>query len=402
MAKSITKRTLAGFRSAHVNTKYFDDLVNQITNKPDAFVKKIAQGKTYWKSNNNDKMKFNAIVGNPPYQLNDGSGASDDAANPIYQNFVRICKQIQPEYFSLIMPSKWMVGGKVVLKSFLKEMINDKGLRKMFDYEDSGSCFKGQHIDGGICYFLWDKNHNSDEMQYFYQPTEGERFETSRTLGDNLSEIVIRDFRRQSIITKTSENIALFKEIVSQTQPFGIRKDLFNSPDRYPESNLQFEPFEGAVKIYGVKGIKGGARRMIGYINQSTVTKNVSILPKYKIFFTTSYSTNAINPPEAIIGEVNSACTETFLIVGPFETQQEQLNCHKYISTTFFKVLLFFGRGTMQVSQSVFRFVPLQDFTSQSDIDWGKPVPEIDAQLYAKYGLTPEEIAFIQSLIKPM
>lgn len=402
MAKSITKRTLAGFRDAKVNTRFFEDLVNQITHKQQNFLDKVKKGKTYWKSNNNDNMKFNAIVGNPPYQLNDGSGASGDAANPIYQNFVKISKQIKPNYFSLIMPSKWMVGGKVVLKKFLKDMIKEKGISKMFDYEDSGICFSGQHIDGGICYFLWDREHTSDHMQYFYQPANGERFETKRALGNSSSEIVVRDFRRQSIITKTSDKKILFKEIVSLTQPFGVRKDLFNLPDRYPNSNLQFEPFDSSVKIYGVKGIKGGAKRIIGYVNQSTITKNVTYLEKYKLFFTTSYSTNAINPPEAIIGEVNSACTETFLIIGPFDSEVEQHNCHRYIKTTFFKTLLFFGRGTMQVSKSVFRFIPLQDFTTKSDIDWSKSIPEIDKQLYVKYGLTKEEIGFVESMIKPM
>jgi len=161
MAQSITKRTLAGFRTAKVNTRHFEDLVNQITNKSANFAEKVKQGKTYWESNNNDNMKFNAIVGNPPYQVNDGSGASDDAANPIYQNFFRISKKINPDYFSLIMPSKWMVGGKAILEPFRKEMMEEVHISKMFDYEDSGECFTGQHIDGGICYFLWDKHHEN-------------------------------------------------------------------------------------------------------------------------------------------------------------------------------------------------------------------------------------------------
>ncbi len=120
------------------------------------------------------------------------------------------------------------------------------------------------------------------------------------------------------------------------------------------------------------------------------------------MFFTTSYSSNAINPPDTIIGEPKSICTETFLIIGPFENELEQSNCHKYIKTTFFKTLLFFGRGTMQVSQSVFRFIPLQDFTEKSDINWSVPIPEIDQQLYVKYALTEEEVGFIEKMIKPM
>ena len=394
MAKSITKRTLAGFRKAKTNMWAPEDLVNKIKNQSELFIKKVHDliGKD---------MKINVIVGNPPYQINDGSGASDDAANPIYQIFVRIAKQIRPEYFSMIMPSKWMIGGKAVLKPFRKEMMEDKHIASIYDYEDSGECFNGQHIDGGICYFLWSNKHNG-KLRYTYISTNKEFFVSTRFLSDGNSDIVIRDNRRQSIIAKTSTNCSLFKEIVSLTQPFGIRKDLFNSPERYPLSNLQAESFYGSVKIYGVKGIKGGARRTIGYISPRIITKNKVVVNKYKLFFTTSYSTNAFNPPETIIGEQNSVCTETFLLIGPFDTEIEQKNCYKYICTNFFKTLLFFGRGTMQVSQDVFRFVPLQNFTSLSDIDWNKSIPEIDNQLSAKYQLTNEEIAFIKSLIKSM
>lgn len=401
MAKSITRRTLVGFRNAKVNTRYFEDLVNQITNKPANFIDKVKQGKTYWKSNNNDNMKFNAIVGNPPYQENDGSGASDDAANPIYQNFVRISKKIEPHYFSLIMPSKWMVGGKAILKPFRKEMVEDKRICKMFDYENSGECFNGQNLDGGVCYFLWDKNHKLN-LNYTYKPSNNERFEKNRNLSDGNTDIIIRDFRRQSIIDKISIESKSFKEIVSNTQPFGIRKDLFNSPERYPLSNLQFEPFNNSIKIFGVKGIKGGAKRIVGYISPLIIHKNIDFIKKYKLYFTTSYSTNATNPPETIIGDCNSVCTETFLIIGPFDTEFEQLNCHKFFQTRFFKVSLYFGRGTMQVSRDVFSFVPLQNFTPTSDIDWSKSISEIDMQLYKKYNLSAEEIAFIEAMIKPM
>ena len=401
MAKSITKRTLIGFRKAKVNTRYFEDLINQIKNKPENFVAKVAKGSSYWKAIDNDNMKFNAIVGNPPYQLNDGSGASDDAANPVYHTFVKIAKQIAPSYISLIMPSKWMIGGKVVLKSFRKEMMEDLQILSIYDYEDSSVCFKGQHIDGGIMYYLWHKGHDG-KLRYTFIPENGESFFSERYLLDGNSDIVIRDSRRQTIILKTSETQHLFKDIVSLTQPYGIRKDLFNSPERYPLSNLSNEPFEGSVKIYGVKGIKGGARRTIGYISPNVVTKNKESIDKHKLFFTTSYSTNAFNPPETIIGDSGTICTETFLLIGPFDSREEQLNCHKYINSVFFKMLLFFGRGTMQVSQEVFRFVPLQDFTNQSDIDWNKSIREIDQQLYAKYNLSEDEIEFIEKMIKPM
>ena len=399
MAKSITKRTLIGFRKAKVNTRYFEDLINQIKNKPEHFIKQV--DKFVSERIGIKDMKFNAIVGNPPYQLNDGSGASDDAANPIYHTFVKIAKQIAPNYISLIMPSKWMIGGKVVLKSFRKEMMEDLQISSIYDYEDSSACFKGQHIDGGIMYYLWHKG-NKGKLRYTFIPENGESFFSERYLLDGNSDIVIRDSRRQTIISKVSVNQPLFKDIVSLTQPYGIRKDLFNSPERYPLSNLSDEPFEGCVKVYGVKGIKGGARRTIGYISPIVVTKNKESIDKHKLFFTTSYSTNAFNPPETIIGDPGAICTETFLLIGPFDSRKEQLNCHKYINSGFFKTLLFFGRGTMQVSQEFFRFVPLQDFTNQSDIDWNRSIREIDKQLYAKYNLTEDEIVFIEKMIKPM
>lgn len=167
---------------------------------------------------------------------------------------------------------------------------------------------------------------------------------------------------------------------------------LFNAPNRYPESNLKFKPYENSLKIHGVKGIKGGAKRVIGYVSPKVVSNNIDTIEKYKLFFTTSYSTGAVNPPEIILGEPKSICTETFLLVGPFENQKEQLNCLSYMNTYFFKILLYFGKGTMQVTKGVFGLIPLQDFSE----------PWTDEKLYKKYGLTQEEINFIESMIKPM
>ena len=242
-------------------------------------------------------------------------------------------------------------------------------------------------------------------------PSFGEAFTTQRTLSDGNSDIVIRDIRRLSVISKVvpsaQNNIEAtvkqtFANIVSLTKPFGIRKDVVNSPEKYRAFHLSEEPYDGCLTIHGVKGIKGGARRIVGYVDNTIVTKNSQFVKKHKLFFTTSYSANALVPPEIIIADANVICTQTFLVVGPFNTKSEQLNCHKFMQTSFFRVLLYFGRGTMQVSQEVFRFVPIQDFTKNSDIDWSKTVAEIDHLLYAKYKLTSEEIQFIESTIKPM
>ena len=389
MAKSITKRTLAGFRKVKTNMWAPEDLINKIKNQSELFIKKVHDliGKD---------MKINAIVGNPPYQINDGSGASDDAANPIYQIFVRIAKQIRPEYFSLIMPSKWMIGGKAVLKPFRKEMMEDKHIVSIFDYEDSGECFNGQHIDGGICYFLWSRKHDG-LINYIYKPTNEKSICSIRPLSDGNSDIIIRDNRRQSIIDKVSK-LQSFSQIVSARKPFGINTDIFNNKSSYPEYKLNDKPYENSVLLWGVYGIKGGAKRITGYIDSNAIKKNRQWINKYKLFISKAYSADAIVPPEVIVSPPRTVCSETFLVIGPFNNQEELMYCKKYMETDFFRVLLFFGRGTMQVSQEVFRFIPLQDFTFNSDVDWNKSIIEIDLQLFRKYKLSIKEISFIEKI----
>ncbi len=350
---------------------------------------------------NGQKMQFDILVGNPPYQENDGSGASDDAANPIYQLFMDTCKGLSHTHLLLIMPSKWMVGGKAVLKTFRSKMMEDKHISIFVDHEDSADCFAGQHIDGGICYFLRSSTYVG-KTNYTYITKEGETFTSLRSLSDGDFDTVVRDIQRLSIMSKASMKTKSFSDIVSRRTPFGIHKDLFNSPERYPNSNLQEAPFDSSILIYGVKGIKGGAKRVIGYIDRSIVTKNVESINLYKVCFTTSFSTDAVNPPLPIKAGPGEICTETFLLVGPFQSEQEQVNCLKYMDSMFFKILLYFGRGTMQVTKTSFRFIPLQDFTLDSDIDWTQSVADIDQQLYKKYGLTKEEQQFIETMIKPM
>lgn len=333
-------------------------------------------------------MKFDVIVGNPPYQLSDGSGASSDAALPVYNKFIEQGIKLNPRYLVMITPSKWMVGGRG-LQKFREDMMANKHIKYMFDFENASDCFPGLHIDGGVNYFLWDREYQG-KTNYTFKSNDGTVSNSIKNLKNDYFDYVIRDNRILSILDKVSKE-QKFSSIVSQTKPFGIRKYLFNEPERYPDSNLQFKPFKDSVKIYGVKGIKGGARRMIGYITKKTVTSNIDAIDKHKLFFTTSYSTNAIQPPETIVGQPNEVCTETFLMIGPFKNQTEQESCLSYIQTNFFKVLLYFGKGTMQVTRSVFGLIPLQKFSET----W------TDEKLYKKYGLTDEEIGFINSMISP-
>lgn len=329
-------------------------------------------------------MKFDVIISNPPYQLADGSGGSTDAAMPIYNKFIQQSKKLQSKYLVMIVPSKWMVGGRG-LDKFREEMISDTSIRKIFDFEDSKKCFSGVHLDGGVCYFLRDRDY-SGKVDYVYTDNKGVVVQSNRYLSNEYFKYVIRDNRIMSILEKTGQGKS-FSEIVSSTKPYGIRKDLFNSPERYPNAKLSDKKYNGSYHIYGVKGLKGGARRVDAYINSKIVDFN-SDIEKYKLFFTTSYSTNAVIPPQAIFGKPGEICTETFLSIGPFKTEREMINCNDYIQTNFFRALLYFGKGSMQVTKSVFSLVPLQDFSKS----W------TDMALYKKYKLTQNEIDFIESL----
>ncbi|MDR2962487.1 MAG: Eco57I restriction-modification methylase domain-containing protein [Bacteroidales bacterium] len=336
-----------------------------------------------------ENMKFDVIIGNPPYQLSDGSGGSSDSAIPIYNKFIEQAIALNSKYLVMIIPSKWMVGGRG-LDKFRETFSEDKRVRIIVDYENSSDCFQGLHIDSGVCYFLWDRNYCGD-VEYTYIKANGKKSTIKRSLKNSYYKYIVRDSEVMSILEKVSKGKS-FATIVSNVRPFGIRKYLFNEPERYPDFGLQDKPFPNSVKVYGVKGIKGGAKRVNGYIKREKVPTRKDDIDKFKLFFTTSYSTNAFIPPAPIVAGKGEICTETFLLVGPFENQIQQGNCLNYISTNFFRTLLFIGKGSMQVTSEVFALIPLQDFSEA----W------TDEKLYKKYNLSQEEIDFIESMVKPM
>lgn len=294
--------------------------------------------------------------------------------------------QHSPCYLSMIIPSRWMVGGRSTLNSFREEMRTDQCLAEIHDFENAAECFPGLHIDGGVCFFLWDRRHKG-KLKYEYKPASGQATTCLRFL-DSGTKYIVRDSRLFSVLEKL-DGLERFSKIVSKTKPFGIRKFLFNEPSRYPNSNLSDTAFPGSVKINGVKGIKGGARRVSGHITRETVTAGKENIDKYKLFFTTSYSTNAVIPPETIVGLPGEVCTETFLQIGPFNSEDEMLRCKSFMETNIFRFLLYFGKGTMQVNQSVFDYIPLVPF----DREW------TDSLLIERYEFTDEDVSFIESII---
>lgn len=394
MAKSITRRTLLGFRQGKVNTRYFEDLINQIKNKPDNFIAKVAKGKSFWKANENDNMKFKAIVGNPPYQVMDGGG-NGAAAVPIYNKFVEIAKSISPDYISLIMPAKWYGGGRG-LDEFRENMLNETHIETIFDYPNPKEIFPTANISGGVCYFRWHKGYNSHEVT-FENVISGNRVSARRVLNEFIPyDIFPRYNEATSIIHKvlSSTNYTPLSEIIAPYKPFGLRTYERGSETRKEDSDLVLHTSKG-----------------IGYVERDSVTASVDYVNAYNVITGKALSGHLGETDEN--GQVkvlattkviapNEVCTESYIAIGKFDTDIEANNAYKYLCTKFSRFLLLQALPTLDIRKERFIFVPMQNFTASSDIDWSKSVEEIDAQLYIKYNLSEEEIAFIESMIKPM
>jgi len=399
MAKSITKRTLVGFRDAKVNTRYFEDLINQITNKSANFVEKVKQGKTYWKSNNDDNMKFNAIVGNPPYQIMDGGAQA--SATPIYNKFVEISKKINPRFISMIMPARWMTGGKG-LDTFREEMLNDQHLITLHDYVNARVCFDNVEIKGGICYFLRDAEKKSKCKIYLHDDEGKVVSKSERFLKESGDDIFISDSRLISIKEKVlSFGEKTFNTIISTMKPYGLRGDFFKNPKKYGLPDISDTPIKDGFTIIG---LDDNLKRVKKYIPSDYPIPRKDGLYDFKIFIPRNYGSGKMGDTKVktILANPGMLCTETFVQIYPFRNKEEMNNCNKYINTKFFSLLLSIRKHDQGASRNVYQFIPLQDFTSSSDINWSRPIEDIDRQLYAKYGLTDEEIAFIESMIKPM
>ena len=377
MAVRITSRTLAGFRDIKVNVVYYSGIVERISNNPDKVAGNLLNKKNFWK-NNKKQMKFNLIVGNPPYQLMDGGGTGSSAI-PIYNRFVDLAKKISPNYISMIMPAKWYTGGKG-LDDFRNDMLHDKRLSHIVDFDDSRDCFPTVDIAGGVCYFAWDKNYKGKCL--FENYAKGRKVPLYRDLDD--SENFIRNNRAVSIISKVREKTTdyLNSQVLS-SKPFGIRSFVLGKEDQ----------FENSVRMLSSKGWR--------YIDLDKVTANRSIINKFKVMMSKTSAEHAGQSDSSgrkkVISRIGilkpgEICTESYLVIGSYDDEQEALNMVSYMKTCFVRFLLGSILLTQNIAKDKFSLIPLQDFTHS----WS------DADLYAKYGLTDEEIKFIESTIKPM
>ena len=336
-------------------------------------------------------MKFDVVIGNPPYQMNDGGHGS--SATAIYGDFFLNAKKLKPSYISMIMPSRWMTGGKG-LDDFREEMISDKHIRILHDYMNSADCFNSVQIEGGVCHFIWDKN--NEGPCNFYTHSSGKEICVERYLSEGNSDVVVRDANAIKILKKVKtykENS--FSDIVLPRNPFGIN-----------ENELPFSTIETNLKIFG----RFDRTRSIKYLKENyLISKNKNLFTSWKVFISKADGAAGQlgNPiPAKIIGKAelgdkNTICTETFLAIAPFKSQLEAKNTIKYMETKFFRFMVGM-RKLKNMTRDTYQFVPVQNFSSSSSIDWNKSIHEIDLQLYKKYGLTREEIDFIETMIRPM
>ena len=382
MAKRITERTLLGFRKGKTNMWAPDDLINKIKNQPELFIKKVHDlvGKD---------VKIKAIVGNPPYQEMDGGGTGSSAV-PVYNSFVSMAKRLTPNYISMIMPAKWYSGGRG-LDDFRQDMLNDTRISVLVDFQDSRDVFPTVDIAGGICYFLWDSN--ADDMCYTISVSKNVKNTVKRYL--NSFDTFIRDPQTIEIIKKAipqTSSPSLAQKVYA-SKPFGLRSFDKGFPAK-PGRN---------IKLFGSDGIS--------FLSESDVPQNIELAPKWKVIMSKASAEHAgqtdkegrkriVSRLEVL--EPGTICTESYLLLDVFDSQCEAENLKKYMRTQFVRFLLGSILLTQNIVRDKFRFVPIQDFTENSDIDWSKSVEEIDAQLYAKYHLSDDEIRFIESMIKPM
>ncbi len=372
MAKLITRRTLLGYRKGKINAHAFDDLIMQLKDKPDKFVEKVLK-KSFW-SKGDGQMKFNAIVGNPPYQLKLTSNEEQQNATSIYQLFLITALKLKPEFVSLIMPSRWMTGGRG-LDDFRREMLNKENILIMHDHLNARDCFVNVEIKGGICYFLCSPNYNG--VCDYYLHYDNNVNHSIRRLDELKIGMVIRDIRAFEIINKVikSSDFISFEKIAGSQTPFGIVTS-FKDYTKEPTNT-------NTIKIYGNK--------FIGYTSPKYILKNHHLINKYKVFVPKAIGDGIIETDriKPIVPDNPSICTQTYIVYGEFDTLQEAYNLSHYMETKFFHFLLGQLKNTQQMSPSMFKLVPLLDFNETWD----------DNKLFKKYSFTEEEISFIEKLI---
>ena len=321
-------------------------------------------------------MKFDVIIGNPPYQLSDGG--NNASAAPIYQLFVQQAKKLQPRYLSMIIPSRWFAGGKG-LDDFRGEMITDTHIRELHDFLNAADCFgTGVEIKGGICYFLWDRD-NSGKCLVTTHDSSGIISQQRRYMKLGNSDVFVRRNEAISILEKvTAMGEDSFSTLVSSRRPFGL------------PTNITGKKIQGKYDV--VLYQRGGTT----YYPITGLLRNQDWVNKYKVYITKAYNAGDDYPHQIlnrpIFGDKGTCCTETYIVIGPFDSDIVAKNVMSYIRTRFFRFLVSLKKISQDATQRVYEFVPMQNFSQC----W------TDEELFSKYRLTNREISFILSTVKLM
>ena len=320
-------------------------------------------------------MKFDVIIGNPPYQMSDGGhGAS---AKPIYHKFVEQAKKLNPKYLTMIIPARWYAGGKG-LDEFRDDMLNDNRIRKLHDFVTASECFPSVEIKGGVCYFLWDRGNPGDCEVNTHQ---GELIISTgkRPLKEKGMDTFIRYNDAISILKKVqSKNETSFSKIVHARKPFGFTTDFKD----FDSDQAQ----KGLIKVY--------AQKLQGYVKRERVEKGKEYIDKWKIFIPKAFGVGNMQKDivKPILGMPSTVCTETYIMNGPYYSEKEARGAMEYIQTKFFHFFLGLLKITQDTTQKVYSLIPMQDFSQE----WS------DEKLYKKYGLSKNEIEFIEKNVKGM
>ncbi|MFZ2544943.1 MAG: Eco57I restriction-modification methylase domain-containing protein [Candidatus Saccharimonadales bacterium] len=382
MAKTITERTLAGYTKTKMNIVYVEDLIEKL--RQDGKYKGYNVHKELQEQfgTGAKEVKFTAVVGNPPYQIN----TDTNFAMPVYHLFFDAAKSLNPDYISLVHPARFLFNAGATPKDWNQKMLNDPHLSVIKYEAQSQKIFAGVDIKGGVAITLWDKDSMSGGLSGVFVAYEELRMILQKTQIGGFDAIV-------GVKGDTKLNIVLDTKYPTEKR---IASNYFQ---RFPEVFVKEQDNIHEVKI---AGLEQGNKRTSRYIERKFIEDRN--LMKWKIFIPESNGSGAIGEvlSTPLVGEPLVGCTYTYLQIGPFDGKLETENCMKYIKTKFCRALL----GTLKITQhnpaSTWRNVPLQDFTTNSDIDWSRSIPEIDQQLYEKYGLNQEEIDFIETRVKAM
>lgn len=374
MAKSITRRTLCGFRNAKVNAKYFKDLVSILKRTPQVFVDQVSSAK-FWGQKGNGKMKFEAIVGNPPYQ--EMGGGFGVAALPLYDKFVQVAKKLSPMYLSMIIPAKWFAGGRS-LDDFRESMLQDKSLSKIFDYENGRWIFSTVDIPGGVCYFLWEKNYRG-KCKMVNVLSDGTAISEERVLDE--FNTFIRNNKAVEIVRKIKSQVSHFlSERISFSKPFGIRTFYKPQPEGIPcwfvqKIGRKFARIEDVQDPYH-------------YLEKWKL-----LIPPAPIAGQTDFSkpVGFYYDGNVRIAKPGECCTESWLVAGAFNSEEEVLAFKSFLFTKIVRFLLLQAVVSQHVTRKNFCFVP--DLLNYKGF-------YTDKGLCALWGITEDEWKFIDSKIQ--